>query len=188
MTAKILVFAGSLRRGSFNKKLARVAASEAKRLGATVTFIDLADYPLPLFDEDVEKQGTPENALKLKKLFLDHNALLICSPEYNSSITAVTKNTIDWVSRSAPGEGALAAFQGKAALLLAASPGGLGGLRGLVHLRAILGNIGVLVLPGQYAMPQAHLAFDENGGLKDSKVAATISGLVEQLVSLTQRL
>lgn len=188
MEIKILVFAGSLRIHSYNKKLARFAASEVKRVGARATFIDLADYPLPFFDEDVEKQGTPENALVLKKLFLDHDGLIVCSPEYNSSITAVLKNTIDWVSRSSPGEPGLAAFREKTALLLAASPGALGGLRGLVHLRAILGNIGVLVLPGQYAMPQAHLAFDENGSLKDSKVADAIGALVQQLVAIVQRL
>lgn len=188
MTAKILVFAGSLRRDSYNKKLARLVTKDANKAGAEATFIDLADFPLPIFDEDVEKAGTPEAALRLKKIFIDHDALLICSPEYNSSITAALKNAIDWVSRSAPGEGSLAAFQGKVALLLAASPGALGGLRGLVHLRAILGNIGVTVLPGQYALSQANNAFDEQGALKDTKVAASIGNLVSTLVATTTKL
>lgn len=188
MAAKVLVFAGSLRRDSFNKKLARLVTKDAIKAGAEATFIDLADFPLPIFDEDVEKAGTPEAALRLKKIFLDHDALIICSPEYNSSITAALKNAIDWVSRSAPGEGSLAAFQGKVALLLAASPGALGGLRGLVHLRSILGNIGVTVLPGQYALSKAQDAFDDQGALKDSKVAASFGNLVGQLVATTSKL
>jgi NAD(P)H-dependent FMN reductase len=188
MSAKILVFAGSLRRDSFNKKLARLAEKVVVTAGAEATFIDLADFPLPIFDEDIEKAGTPDEAVRLKKLFLDHDALIICSPEYNSSITAALKNAIDWVSRRAPDEASLAAFQGKIALLLAASPGALGGLRGLVHLRSILGNIGVIVLPGQYALAQAHLAFDDQGALKDAKVGGTISNLVQQLVTTTTKL
>lgn len=188
MPTKVLVFAGSLRRDSFNKKLARIVTKDAIKAGAEATFIELSDFPLPLFDEDVERAGTPETALRLKKIFIDHDALIICSPEYNSSITAVLKNAIDWVSRSAPGEQSLAAFQGKTALLLAASPGALGGLRGLVHLRSILGNIGVTLLPGQYALATAHAAFDEKGELKDTKVAASIGNLVQQLVSVTSKL
>jgi chromate reductase len=188
MPAKVLVFAGSLRRDSFNKKLAQLVAKDAERAGAEATFIDLADFPLPIFDEDLEKAGTPDAALRLKKVFIDYDALVICSPEYNSSITAALKNAIDWVSRPAPGEGSLAAYQGKVALLLAASPGALGGLRGLVHLRSILGNIGVMVMPGQYALAQAHNAFDEQGALKDRKVAAAISNLVQQLVTATTKL
>lgn len=187
MPARVLVFAGSLRRDSYNKKLARLVAKDASKAGAEATFIDLADFPLQIFDEDIEKAGTPDNALRLKKIFIDHDALIICSPEYNSSITAALKNAIDWVSRSAPGEASLAAFQGKVALLLAASPGALGGLRGLVHLRAILGNIGVMVLPGQYALSQAHTAFDEHGALKDTKVASSLGVLVQQLVSTTAK-
>jgi chromate reductase len=188
MTTRILVFAGSGRRDSWNKKLARLAARDVEQSGAQATFIDLADFPLPLFDEDVEKEGTPENAVRLKQLFVEHDGLLISSPEYNSSISPLLKNTIDWVSRSAPGEPPLVAYRQKTALLLAASPGALGGLRGLVHLRSILSNIGVLVLPGQYAVGQAHLAFDESGALKDANVAAAIRGLAEQLVQITSRL
>src|SRR5688572_18337049 len=130
---RILAFAGSLRKDSYNKKLLAIAVQGARDAGAEVTVVELVDYPLPLFDEDLERAGTPENAKKLKQLFLEHDALLIASPEYNSSFTAITKNTIDWVSRSSPGEPGLAAYRGKTAAIIAASPGALGGLRGLVH-------------------------------------------------------
>ena len=146
--AQILAFAGRTRKASFNKKLVAVAAKSAEAAGAQVTLIDLDDFPLPIFDEDYEDEhGTPENAAKLKQLFIDHNGLLIASPEYNSSVSAVLKNAIAWNSRRAEGEPMRAAFSGKAAAIMAASSGGLGGIRGLVHLRSILQNIGVLVMP-----------------------------------------
>src|SRR4051812_26801189 len=105
MAPRILAFAGSLRKESLNKKLLRIAASAARAAGAEVTLIDLKDHPLPIFDQDLETaQGMPENGARLKTLFAEHDGLLIASPEYNSSFTAVLKNTIDWVSRPAPGE------------------------------------------------------------------------------------
>lgn len=186
---RVLVFAGAIREGSHNKQLARYAAAAARSAGAEVTFLDLREYPLPLYDGDLEaSEGLPANARALKDLFLAHDALIIASPEYNSSITAVLKNTIDWISRPVEGEPALAAFKGKTAALLAASPGALGGLRGLVHLRAILGNIGVLVLPEQLAVGRAHEAFDEEGGLKDPRQAASVEALIGQLVRVASRL
>ena len=130
MMPRILAFAGSTRRESFNKKLVAIAAQGAREAGAEVTLIDLKDFPLPLFDQDLEaEQGMPEIGKKLKKLFIDHDGLLIASPEYNSSFPAVLKNAIDWVSRPAPGEPSLVAFRGKVATLMSASPGALGGLR-----------------------------------------------------------
>ena len=127
---RILAFAGSARTDSYNHRLLLVAAEGAQAAGADVTVLNLKTYPLPLFDEDLEREdGTPENATQLKQLFLDHDGLLIASPEYNSSITPLLKNVIDWVSRSAEGEAPLAAYRGKVAALMAASPGGLGGLR-----------------------------------------------------------
>jgi NAD(P)H-dependent FMN reductase len=113
---------------------------------------------------------------------------LISSPEYNSSITPLLKNTIDWVSRPLPGEGSLAAYNGKVAALMSASPGGLGGLRGLVHVRAILGNIGVLVLPDQIAVREAHIAFSEDGRLKDEKRHASIEQLGRTLAATISKL
>jgi chromate reductase, NAD(P)H dehydrogenase (quinone) len=188
-TPRILAFAGSLRVDSFNKKLVRLAAEAARKAGADVTLVDLRDHPLPVFDQDLETaEGTPENAKKLKVMFVEHHGLFISSPEYNSSITAVLKNTIDWVSRPVPGEAPLLAFTGKVAALLSASPGALGGLRGLVHLRAILGNIGVLVLPDQFAINKAHEAFNPDGTLKEAKQLASVERVAGKLVAVAKKL
>jgi chromate reductase len=189
MMPRILAFAGSLRRDSFNKKLVSIAAHGAREAEAEVTLIDLKDFPLPLFDQDLEaEQGIPENWKKLKKLFIDHDGLLIASPEYNSSITAVLKNAVDWVSRPAPNEPPLVGFKGKVATLMSTSPGALGGLRGLVHVRSILGNIGVIVLPDQIAVAKAHEAFHADGSLKDPKQQAGIEGLGKTLASFLAKL
>ena len=186
---RILAFASSTRRESFNKKLVAIAAQGAGEAGAEVRLIDLKDFPLPLFDQDLEAdQGMPEMGKKLKKLFIDHDGLLIASPEYNSSFPAVLKNAVDWVSRPAPGEPSLAAFRGKVATLMSASPGALGGLRGLAHVRSILGNIGVIVLPGQIAVAQAHEAFNPDGTLKDPKRQAGIEGLGRTLAEFLAKL
>lgn len=186
---RILAFAGSTRSGSFNKKLIRFAADAARDAGAEVTLLDLRDLPLPLFDGDLEdERGLPENAKKLKTLLRAHDGLLISSPEYNSSITGVLKNAIDWASRAeADDEPPLVCFRGKVAALLSASPGALGGLRGLVHLRAILGNIGVIVLPDQVAVSAAHEAFDESGKLKDPKRAAQVAGIARGLAGFLSK-
>ncbi|MDG3005919.1 NADPH-dependent FMN reductase [Paludisphaera mucosa] len=189
MTPRILAFAGSLRRESFNKKLVRIAANAARDAGAEVALIDLEDYPLPLFDQDLEaEQGMPGNGAKLKQIFIDHDGLLVASPEYNTSITADLKNAIDWVSRPAPCEPPLAAFRGKVAALMSASPGALGGLRGLVHLRSILGNIGVVVLPDQIAVARAHEAFRANGSLTDPKQQEGIDTLGRTLASFLMKI
>ena len=167
---KILAFSGSTRTGSFNKKLIKIAAAGAKEAGVDVTLIDLRDFQMPIYDEDLEKQeGLPSSARKLKDLMLTHQGLLISSPEYNSSISGVLKNTIDWVSRQSEGEIPLVCFKDKVAGLMSASPGGLGGLRGLVHVRAILENIGVIVIPNQIAISKAHEAFNLDETMKDKK-------------------
>jgi chromate reductase len=167
---KILAFAGSTRTDSYNKKLVKISSTGATEAGADVTVIDLRDFPMPLYDENLEqKDGLPSSARKLKDLMLTHQGFLISSPEYNSSISAVFKNTIDWASRKSEGEIPLACFKNKIAGIMSASPGGLGGLRGLVHVRSILGNIGVIVMPDQIAIAQAHEAFNEDGILKDKK-------------------
>jgi NAD(P)H-dependent FMN reductase len=188
--AKILAFAGSTRSDSYNKKLARLAADAARAAGAEVTFVDLRDLPLPVFDQDLEaRDGLPENAKKFKELMLAHDGLLIASPEYNSSISAVLKNAIDWASRPASaGEPSLACFVGKVAALMSASPGALGGLRGLVHLRSILGNIQVLVLPDQMAIVKANEAFTADGALKDANQQASVERIAKKLVSTVERL
>lgn len=188
-TPKILAFAGSTRIDSYNKKLVKIAAAGAKAAGAEVTYIDLRDLPLPLYDEDLEAQeGLPANARTFKDLMISHQGLLIASPEYNSSLTAVLKNAIDWASRPAPNEAPLAAFAGKVASIMSASPGALGGLRGLVHLRSILGNIKVLVLPDQVAVPKAYEAFNADGTLKDPKQQESIERLGDGLTKILLKL
>lgn len=188
-TPKILAFAGSLRAESFNKKLVQIAAEGARHAGAEVTSIDLRDYPLPIFDQDLEaREGLPQNGRKLKDLFLTHRGLLLASPEYNSSIPAVLKNTIDWVSRPAQGETPLQCFDGKVCGLMSASPGALGGLRGLVHVRAILGNIKVLVIHEQVALPKAHEAFTPEGNLKDAAMQKSVEAIGARVADLARRL
>jgi chromate reductase, NAD(P)H dehydrogenase (quinone) len=186
---KILAFAGSTREASYNKMLVKIAAQGARAAGAEVTYIDLRDLPMPLFDEDLEaKEGMPANARQFKELMLAHQGLLIASPEYNSSITAVLKNAIDWASRPYPNEPMLAAFNNKVAAIMSASPGGLGGLRGLVHLRSILGNINVLVLPDQTAISRAFEAFDDDGNLKDPQQQKAIEDLGAKLATTIEKL
>ncbi|MAT68796.1 MAG: FMN reductase [Planctomycetaceae bacterium] len=186
--AKILAFAGSARRASVNKKLVTYAARHARSLQAEVTLIDLANYPLPLYDGDLEERdGIPDNAEKLYELMKEHTGLLWACPEYNSSITPLLKNTIDWISRPRPGDPRLAAYQGKVATLLAASPGALGGLRGLAAVRSILGNIGVIVLPQQHALANAADAFDDDGQLQSGdadRVQAAVAALVQAVDKL----
>ncbi len=186
---KILAFAGSTRTGSFNKKLVKIAVAGARAAGAEVAYLDLRDLPMPLYDGDLEaKEGIPANAQKFKALMLAHEGLLISAPEYNSGISGVLKNTIDWASRSAPGEAPLACFTGKVAALMSASPGALGGLRGLVTIRYILSNIHVLVLPDQVAVPRAHEVFTPEGALKDPKQQASIGQLARNLTEILTRL
>ena len=188
-TPKILAFAGSLRGESYNKKLVQIAVAGAQQAGAEVTYIDLREFPLPIFDEDLETaEGLPTNARRLKDLFLAHDGLLIASPEYNSSISGVLKNTIDWVSRPVTGEPPLGAFVDKVAALMSASPGALGGLRGLVHVRAILGNIRVLVLPDQIAVPRAYEAFNPDGTLKNPEQQASVQKLGVEVTRVLAKL
>ena len=187
-TPKILVFAGSARKESFNKKLAAAAAKSAESLGAEVTLIDLADFPLPLFDEDVENEGTPANATKLKQLFIEHHGFVVSSPEYNSSLSPLLKNTIDWVSRRAEGEPRMAAYAGKIVAILSASPGGLGGLRGLVHVRSILSSIGAIVIPDQFALSSAHEKFGETGELKDESDAGRLNAVIQTMTDLISKI
>ena len=189
-TPKIVAFAGSLRAGSFNKKLLALAADAARVAGAEITVVDLRELSLPLFDQDMEDaSGLPEGAKKLKALLRASDGFLIASPEYNSSITGALKNAIDWASRAeSDDEPPLVAYKGKAAALLAASPGALGGLRGLVTLRSILGNIGVLVLPDQVTVSVAHEAFDETGKLKDKRKEKQVESLAKGLVEILRKL
>lgn len=187
---KILAFAGSSRTGSYNQKLVTAAAEYARNAGASVTVVSLRDFALPLFDQDLEAaQGLPAGAKQFKALLREHDGFLIASPEYNSSFTPLLKNAIDWASRAeTKDEPPLAAYRGKVAALLSASPGALGGLRGLVHLRALLGNIGVIVLPDQVAIGAAHEVFDDAGKIKDERKSAQIANLARSLTNFLVKL
>ena len=166
--ATILAFAGSARNDSWNKKLVRIAADGARAAGAIVTEVDLANYPMPIYDGDLEaREGQPNSAKALKALMVENDGFLIASPEYNSGYSPLLKNAIDWTSRPFPNETRLLAFAGKTAALMSASPGTLGGLRGLVQLRQVLSNIQVLVLPDQVTLATAQNAFNNEGGLAD---------------------
>lgn len=188
MPPRILVFAGSARRASLNKTLARLAAEHCRALGAETTFIDLTDYPMPLYDGDLEAgNGPPDNAFRLQELIAGQDGLLIASPEYNNSIPALLKNTLDWVSRT-PRVRGTNPFAGKTAGLISASPGSLGGMRGLDHVRRVLDTLGMLVLPGVVAVPHADSAFDDAGRFVDAASEKRLRAHCQQLVSIAGRL
>jgi chromate reductase, NAD(P)H dehydrogenase (quinone) len=147
---KVTAFSGSLRNGSYNKKLMQQAVNFAEEMGATVTVVDLKDYPMPFYDADLEaSQGMPKMAKKFRDLLVASDAIIISTPEYNGSISAVLKNAIDWASRSVEGGGSYEAFQGKKFAIMSASPGKRGGIRGLGHLRFILEDLGGEVIDKQ---------------------------------------
>lgn len=178
MPSSILAFSGSSRRDSINTRLLRVVADAARGAGAEVTIADLAEYEMPLYNEDLEAaNGLPDSVLAFKDLMKAHDGLLIASPEYNSSFSPLLKNTIDWASRPREGETPLQCFRGKVAGLVAASPGGFGGYRGLQQVRYLLGNIGVVVLPDMFSLPGAFGAFNDDGSLKDEKQASMAAGV-----------
>ena len=187
---RILAFAGCTRELSLNNRLVRIAEVGARDAGASVTHVDLRDYRLPVFDQDDESAGgKPDAAKALKALMVSHQGFLSAAPEYNSSITGVLKNTIDWVSRPDPDdESPMPAFRGKVVTIMSASPGALGGLRGLVHVRSILGNLGCLVLPDQVAVSKAHEAFTEDGTLVDHRQHQRIVGLGRTLAETASKL
>jgi NAD(P)H-dependent FMN reductase len=188
MAIKVLAFSGSMRQASFNTAIVRIAAEGARAAGAEVTVVELRDFPMPLYDGDQEAAtGMPEHAKRFKQLLLSHQALLIASPEHNSCFSAALKNALDWASRSAPGEPGLAAFAGKTAAICAASPGGFGGLRGLVPLRALLSGLGVIVLPQQVAISKAGEAI-ERGACKDPKQQQSLLDLGARLAEVARKL
>lgn len=186
---KILAFAGALRTDSTNKKTIRIAAEGAVKAGAQVTLIDLKDYPVPLYDGDIEAStGLPENAIKLQELMLAHDGLLISSPEYNSGISGTLKTYIDWTSRAHGGHPAGACYSGKIVVIMSASPGGLGGLRGLFDLRKVLSTMGVILLPNEFAVSRSHDAFNEDGSAKDAFVQNNLEGLGKTLTEFLIKL
>lgn len=186
---RILAFSGSARRDSFNQRLVEHAAGVATEAGADVTVVNLGDLPMPLMNQDLERdEGQPENAARLKALMASHDGFLIAAPEYNGSLTPLLKNALDWASRQTAEESGMIAYKGKSAALLSASPGRLGGIRGLVHLRQVLANLGVLVVPSQASINGASKAFDENGALANDSDAARVSGVVRGFVETLQKL
>ncbi len=187
--SKILALSGSARVGSYNQKMVQIAALGAKQAGAEVTVINLADYPLPIFNQDLEKaEGLPPQAKALKSLFINHDGFLIASPEYNSAFTPLLKNALDWVSRRESDETMQLAFRNKVAVIMSASPGALGGLRGLVFLRMLLSNLGIIVLPEQQAVPYADRAFDEDDQLIDKNSQESLIKLGTVLAQTLKKL
>ncbi len=181
---RLLFFAGSGRLNSHNKRLARVGAAIAEANGISSTFVDLADYPMPIYDGDLEaKSGQPENAHKLKNLMQAHTGIFIASPEYNASFTPLLKNTIDWISHIRDeGEAPLEVYRTRVFALGAASPGGMGGLRGLSQFRLVLElGIGALVLPDQFLLPRAADAYDEHGHLKNKDQTEQLKTVIQKL-------
>lgn len=188
---KILVFAGSIRTGSFNARLAANAARHLALMDAEVTHISLADYPMPIYDGDLEaRSGQPENAIKLKQMFMAHGGIFIASPEYNASVTPLLKNALDWVSRVREGrEPPLAAYKDRVFALGGASNGGYGAMRSLLALRQVLEiGCGALVIPDQIAVPRAADAYDENDNLKDEQIVNRLKGVLQRLVEVTRQL
>ena len=181
---KLLLISGSARKESFNAKLAAAAARFAATEGVETDLVAPDDLRLPLYDGDLEEsEGLPAAVVALKARFIAADAILFACPEYNSSITPLLKNLIDWVSRAgSETEAPLAAYKGKVAGLVAASPGAFGGLRGLVTVRSILGNIGVLVVPTQFALGKVYEAFDADGNLVDERSRKSLEAVVREVI------
>ncbi len=186
---KILVMSGSIRTGSHNTRLAALAAKELTLLDADVTRISLQDYPLPLYDADIDvRSAQPENAVRLKQMMQAHHGVFIASPEYTASVTPLLKNAIDWVSRVRErGDPNYAAYKGRVFAISAASPGPAGGLHALVALRQILElGCGALVIPEQVSIPLANEAFDDMDGLVDLTLANLLRTQLTRLVDLSR--
>ena len=187
---KILVFSGSIRSGSVNARLVDAAVAELALFECDVTRISPSDYALPLYDGDLEAQdGIPENALKLARLFHEHDGVFIASPEYNGSLTPLLKNTIDWISRvNADEDGPIVAYRDKVCAIGAASPGAMGGISMLYHLRDILVRLGMLVISEQVAVGNAASAFDDDDRLTEGRAAEFFGKACKSLVEKSQRI
>ena len=188
MTAipRLLAFAGSLREGSYNRRLIPVLAEGARAAGAQVTLIELRDYPLPVYDGDIEAAGMPPQMRQLQQLMREHDGLLISTPEYNGSMPALIKNTLDWISRPLEdGRMGTVLFQDKVAGMVSASPGALGGLRSLLVLRDALAKLGLVVVPQQVAVGQVADKLVATGQLKDDKQRAAVHAVGAAVARLT---
>lgn len=187
---KILAFAGSLREHSYSKRVVKTAIEGAKKAGADVTFIDLRDYPMPIYNsDDHEKNGFDENALEFQKLLGESDGFLICSPEYNASIPGGLKNAIDWASRKSPDYDQIEVFKGKCAAIMTASPGAFGGIRCLNHLRAALTIMLVNVLPSEIAVSKVGSLFEGDAQeMSDEKMKHILHELGASLVDNIKKL
>lgn len=189
MSLHFLAFSGSTRAGSFNRMLLSMAIRGAIGQGARVEEIHLNYFPMPLYDGDLEAaEGIPEAAIRLKALFAEADGFLIASPEYNGFFSGVLKNTLDWLSRPVAGKNSPLPFKGKVAAIMAASPGSLGGVRGLQHLRVLLTNLQVMVIPEQVTIPNAHKIFSQEGKLTDSRLSAEVEHLGVRLADFAEKL
>jgi len=190
MIPRILVFAGSVRSGAISGRVADAAAAALAATGAEVTRISLADYPLPIMDEDLERErGLPDNALKLARLFASHDGVLIATPEYNGSIPPLLKNAIDWISRvSRDGSRPLRPYAGKALALCSSSNGNFAGIRAINHLRAVLVHVGCEVVAPQCSVARGEEAFDEDGRLRDPRSREVMATVAETLAERARQL
>jgi chromate reductase, NAD(P)H dehydrogenase (quinone) len=191
-TPKLLVFAGSTRAKSFNRQLARATADMARASGASVTLLELGELDIPMYNADLEAQGTPPDVMKLKQILFEHPAWIICSPEYNGSYTALLKNTIDWASSPVKSDPAwqqgFKSFTGKVVGVLSASPGALGGLRSQSHLVPLLLNAQCWVAPKAFALGRAGEAFDAYGKLVDETHRKNVQAVIDQVLFAAGRL
>lgn len=186
---KILAFAGSLRENAYSKRVVKTAMKGAIDAGADVTFVDLRDYPMPIYNEDDhEKDGFSENALKFQKILAAHDGLLVASPEYNGSLTGALKNALDWASRPSDEYQMGAVFKGKIAAIMTESPGAFGGIRCLGHLRGVLSVLLVNVLPSEIAVGKVHEMFDGDGAeMTDAKMRKVLEDLGASLVDILKK-
>lgn len=189
---QILIFAGSTRQDSYNRKLAKVAASIAEQQGAQPSLLELSDYDIPLYNADLEAQGTPADVIRLKQAMHSHAAWIVCSPEYNGSYPALLKNAIDWASSPVKGDtqwsDGVLPFRNKVVGMASASPGGLGGLRAQSHLAALLLNLECWVAPRSHAVSHAAEAFDAQGHLLRAQNQQGMEALVHQVLWAAGRL
>ena len=189
---KVLVFAGSTRIASFNRRLARAVAAMARAKGAEVTHLELGEYDIPMYNADLEAKGTPADVMKLKQLFYEHPAWIICTPEYNASYPALVKNTLDWLSSPVKGDPVwhddFRFSRGKVVGVLSASPGALGGLRSQSHLIPLLLNLKCWVAPQTFALSRAGSAFDEEGHLLEETTKKRVQSVIDQVLWAAERL
>jgi chromate reductase len=189
---KLLVFAGSTRLNSWNRKLAKVVAAMATASGAEVTHIELADFDVPMYNADLETRGTPADVMRLKQITYEHPAWIICTPEYNASYPALLKNTLDWISSPVKGDPVwnddFRSSRGKVVGVLSASPGALGGLRSQSHLVPLLLNLHCWVSPKVFALSRAADAFDEQGQLATEGAKKNVQAVIDQVLWAAARL